>query len=278
MPTTGAAGIRSALRRRAQATTPITTALRVDEIVPVSPGFLRVSGTVGAELDGYRALPADAFKLAFEPDDAGSPRYRAFTVRHFDPETRGLVFDIARHDGGLALDWLAGDPVGEQRTLHGMRPDWAAVPGATHHLLIGDATALPAIAAVLEHLPATSVIDVVVALAHPADTDLLPDHPGAEITVVESISAAVDLVPRTVATGGHPQTWVAAEASQVRRVRAHALSQWHIDRDDLLARAYWKQGQSATESDDRAMGTYRAAAAQGRDLADPDLVEEIELA
>ncbi|MBY8855001.1 siderophore-interacting protein [Nocardia sp. CA2R105] len=72
--------------------------------------------------------------------------------------------------------------------------------------------------------------------------------------------------------------WIAAEATPVRTLRAHALSTWHVDRTDLLARAYWKHGSTSTDNDAAGLIAYQRAMADGADLHDPELAESIDLA
>ena len=82
------------------------------------------------------------------------PVTRTYTVRAWDPAAREMTLDFVVHgDEGLAGPWAARRPAGRDRAVPGPRRRLRPGPGADWHLLAGDESALPAIAAALERLP-----------------------------------------------------------------------------------------------------------------------------
>ncbi|MEF3404382.1 siderophore-interacting protein [Agromyces sp. CCNWLW203] len=96
------------------------------------------------------------------PDDRRNP-IRTYTIRASRPELGELDVDFVAHgDSGPASRWIAAAEVGDRMLVIG--PDatsdeesggWEWHPGAARTLLIaGDETAVPAVGAILEQLPA----------------------------------------------------------------------------------------------------------------------------
>src|SRR3546814_7647576 len=81
------------------------------------------------------------------------PISRDFTPRHFDHARTELTIDVALHAHGPATDWAATVTEGQEVGIGGPRGSML-IPDSFHtHLLIGDETALPAIARRVEELP-----------------------------------------------------------------------------------------------------------------------------
>ncbi|GAA4926359.1 siderophore-interacting protein [Streptomonospora halophila] len=294
--------VREEIRRLSKQGQPFNCRVRVESVAAVSDGFTRVA-VVGDELAGYRdALPADAFKLLLPPEgrggvefperggdglpywppDARPPVFRAFTVRRFDPGSRRITFDVLRHDG-FTRRWLDSAAVGDTIGLAGMRREFHAGTGVDHHLLIGDASALPAIAAITESLPPRVPASVYLAAGHASDRDLL--RPRANVTVHwvagGSPTGSGSPLERAVRdggrTGGRVQAWLAAEAGVMREVRRLLLGELGVGRTDLHSAAYWKSGLDGTRLDGVGLRRYQQEVAAGADPADPDTRDTVEL-
>lgn len=289
--------IKAGIRQRSQDRPLLSLQLFVAGIERLTPEFTRVV-LEGAALDNYRdPHPADAFKLMLSPArgcavvapvrgasglpewpvGAVQPVLRAFTVRQFDPAGRRLTLDVARHDHGVGIDWVTAAQPGDPVSLSGMRPEWAVGEGIRDHVLIGDSTALPAISAILEGLHPDHAVTACIATPDPVDIALVPAHPNLTLHHLADIADVVAHTPVSIAEGRRTQVWIAAEAAQVRGLRAHAVTVWGADRADLLARAYWKRGVTSTENDSVNLIAYRHAVAGGADIGDPELAEAIDL-
>jgi NADPH-dependent ferric siderophore reductase len=128
------------------------------------------------------------------PDHLRNP-LRTYTVRAVRPELEQLDVDFAVHGRvGVASAWAfdaaPGDElvvVGPDRRFRGRHGGIDFVPPAHtgRYLLAGDETALPAIASVLERLPADACGAAVLEVADAADAAALPIGPlGMDVTVL----------------------------------------------------------------------------------------------
>ncbi|WP_280425828.1 siderophore-interacting protein [Nocardia carnea] len=289
--------IKAGIWERSRGRRLLSLELFVAGIEPLTHGYTRVV-LEGPDLDEYRdPHPADAFKLMLPPardsavatpvrGESGLPEWpadtvqpvlRAFTVRAFDPRACRLTMDVARHDHGVGIDWLTAARPGDPVSLSGMRPEWAVGAGIRDHVLIGDGTALPAISAILEGLDPDHAVSAYIATPDPADIELVPAHPNLTLHHFADITRVLGHTPASISGGRRTQVWIAAEAAQVRDIRAHAVGVWGVDRSDLLARAYWKRGITSTENDSVNLIAYRHAATAGADIRDPELAESIDL-
>lgn len=289
--------IKAGIRQRSRDNRLLSMRLTIAEVGELSPGFVRVVLTGTALAEYVDPWPADAFKLVLPPEtgasvDApvragsgipersgggGQPIRRAFTVRRFDSATHRLVMDMARHDEGAGMEWLAAARPGDTVSLSGMRPEWAVTDGVRDHVLIGDHTAVPAIAAIIESLGPEDSVSAYVAVSTPGDLELIPPHPNLALHRLEGIDDIVAHTPEPVTAGRRAQVWVAAEAGHVRLARTHITGNWGTKGADLLARAYWRLGTTGTDSDSTSLTEYKKAVARGADLYDPELAEAIDL-
>ncbi|MET0796790.1 MAG: siderophore-interacting protein [Rhodococcus sp. (in: high G+C Gram-positive bacteria)] len=82
------------------------------------------------------------------------PLARAYTVRRYDPRTRELEVDFVVHGSGVATAWARGAGPGDRMHIAGPSVSQGLPEDCEHLLVVGDETALPAIARLLEGLPA----------------------------------------------------------------------------------------------------------------------------
>ena len=176
------------------------------------------------------------------------PARRRYTVRAWDPARHRLTVDFVVHgDSGVAGPWAAnarpGDPLVFTGPNGGYRPD----PAADWHLMVGDESALPAIAASLEVLPAgaRAVVRLVcdgpdheLELETAAALDLQWRHRRGDAGDVDLLAEAVrdlDFGP------GRPFGFVHGEADEIRAVRRHLLHERGLSRRDLSCSPYWRR-------------------------------------
>ncbi|SCL38439.1 NADPH-dependent ferric siderophore reductase, contains FAD-binding and SIP domains [Micromonospora rhizosphaerae] len=176
------------------------------------------------------------------------PRLRAYTVRAWDAAAGELTVDVVHHgDEGLAGPWAARLRPGDQVLFTGPGGAYAPSPAADWHLLAGDESALPAIAAALERLPVGAPAKVLVEVDGPAD-ELPLTSPGAvELTwlhragrpVGEALVAAVralDFPPGAV------HAFVHGEATFVKELRRLLRVERGVPREALSISGYWRRG------------------------------------
>jgi NADPH-dependent ferric siderophore reductase len=184
---------------------------------------------------------------------------RSYTVRRFDAAAGELDVDFVLHGAhGPAAAWAAaaepGDWVGVSDPGGRYRPD----PTARAHLVIGDESALPAIATVLEALSADSdsdsdsagvPVEVFIEVADVAEEQQLPTGGGIRVhwlhrgerppgqPLIEAVTSA-ELPPGVDAA--QCQAWLSAEAGAVRDIRAHLLDERGLTRRMVYATGYWR--------------------------------------
>ena len=108
------------------------------------------------------------------------------------------------------------------------------------HVLVGDATALPAIARRLEELPAGSRATVFVHAA-PADRRTFAGQANADVRWFDTPDALVEALEGLALPAGRGFAWGGGEASLMARVR-RVLDEQGVPRDATRVSAYWKQG------------------------------------
>ncbi|WP_435175025.1 siderophore-interacting protein [Actinacidiphila sp. bgisy145] len=250
-------------------------------------------------------LPADAWKFMLPPAGRrtvdlpaagpdGAPTYppgahppvlRAFTARRIDPDRNELTVDVVLHGDTPASVWARTALPGDEVALAGPRHDFAPCAQAAWHLLAGDETALPAIAAILEALPDGTPVVALIEVDGPADRLELAAPAGADVRWLyrDGLPAGPGgPLEKAVRDIGRPfagaQAWVGAEAGAARAIRRCLLDERGLPRPQLQASAYWKRELTSDERDVEVLAAYQAAVAAGGDPFDPSLTTEADLA
>ena len=93
------------------------------------------------------------------------PISRTYSIRHYDRDSNLLSVDFVLHaDPGIACAWATAAREGDQVGLAGPGPMRLCNPAASRFLLIGDASSLPAIMAVIDQLPLQAEVQVIMEL------------------------------------------------------------------------------------------------------------------
>lgn len=177
------------------------------------------------------------------------PRPRRFTIRSWDEVTSSLAIDVATHGVlGCASSWAQRARPGDRLQLTGPGGSYRPSPDVDWHLLAGDESALGAIGASLEVLPATARALVVVVVNGPGHEIQLPTQAQADIQWLHRSSAAKPeaLLPEAVARTSFPpgsfDVFVHGEAVEVRAVRRYLVAERGIDADAASISPYWRRG------------------------------------
>ncbi|NKQ53860.1 siderophore-interacting protein [Amycolatopsis sp. K13G38] len=176
------------------------------------------------------------------------PRMRSYTVRGYDGHE--LTLDFVHHgDEGLAGPWARRVQPGDELLLSG--PGGAYRPGeeADWHLLVGDESALPAIALSLETMPADVPAHVFVEVADAAEEQRLDTKADARIRWVHRSAgeSLTDAVRALEFPAGTVQAFVHGEAGFVRELRRYLLDERAVRRDLLSISGYWRRGKNDEE-------------------------------
>ncbi|MFJ3958993.1 siderophore-interacting protein [Arthrobacter sp. NPDC090010] len=178
------------------------------------------------------------------------PVTRTYTLRHVDLEARELAIDFVVHgDEGLAGPWAAQASPGDRIVFSGPGGAYSPREDAEWHLLLGDDSALPAIAAALEALPAgargLAFVEVdgeddVLPLTAPAGVELSWQFRRG-IAPGES-TALLDAVKSARFPDGQVHAFVHGERGMVKALRDELFKNRGLDRKDVSISGYWAYG------------------------------------
>lgn len=178
------------------------------------------------------------------PEGVERPIMRDYTPRRFDPQACELDIEFALHGDGPAATWAAQAQPGQTVGIGGPRGSFVVPTDFDWHLLIGDDTALPAIARRLEELPAGA--NAVVVLAIEA-VDQRPLTTAATVQwhwVTPERDALVQAVSALQLPAGTGHAWAAGEAGAMAKVRELLIGPLGVAREHCRCAAYWKAGAS----------------------------------
>jgi NADPH-dependent ferric siderophore reductase len=176
------------------------------------------------------------------PAGEARPAIRTYTVRRFDPDAAELDVDFVLHEGhGPAAAWARDARPGAWVGVSEPGGRYVPDPAADFHVVIGDETALPAVATVLDALPAGVPAFAFLEVADAGEEQDLP----ASVTWVHRGPAAAG-VPLTDAVraaefpAGRGQAWLSGESGCVKDLRRHLLDDRGLDRRAVYATGYWR--------------------------------------
>ena len=241
--------------------------LTVKRLMLSSPRLLRV--TLAGDLDDFvSASFDDHVKLFFPPPGASRPVLptvteqgiafdpslprpvaRDYTPRHYNRAANELDIEFVLHGEGPAVSWARNARVGDALGLGGPRGSAILPEGLDWLLLIGDETALPAIARRLEE---ATPGERILAVMEVDSADAIPEiatQARADLTWLRRDAGEGGLpeaVERLGLPGGEGFAWAAGEYAAIRRVRQRLIEVQGLDRQRIRASSYWKQGEVAS--------------------------------
>ncbi len=199
---------------------------------------------------GVATRPAQDVEL-FLREDSGRRVKRRYTIRHARSDRGELDLDVLVHGHGPGSTWGATAALGDVVEFQGPRGKLELTP-ADWHLLVGDESALPAIAAVCAALPAAERAIAVVEVAGASDE--LPLAPSTEVHWLhrrhvaagtpELLAPALRALTLPEGSGhgylmGETRTMVALRAMLEARGLPHdaifVKGYWNIGRPDRIA-------------------------------------------
>lgn len=192
--------------------------------------------------------PFDMERVRAEMPRDRWPSVRTYTVRAWDPEAVELTIDFVHHgDKGIAGPWAARVRPGEEIFFNGPGGAYAPSADAGWHLLVGDESALPAIAASLERIPDGVPARVFVEVAGPEEEQDLRASAGTEIVWLHRNGGQVgDLLVEAVQKldfpDGDVHAFVHGEANFVKALRRHLRVDRGLPMERLSISGYWRRG------------------------------------
>jgi NADPH-dependent ferric siderophore reductase len=227
--------------------------LTVQRVQKIAAHMIRISLT--GDLEGFTSLGFDDHvKLFFPPsdrhvDDETEMLSRDYTPRRYDSVANTLDIEFALHDAGPATRWAEQAQPGQSLRIGGPRGSFVVPTEFDWHLLVGDDTALPAIARRLEELPAGTRAVVLAEVDGPDDRVLLEsaadvtttwayrkgDMPGTSHVLSKALAEAN--LPR-----GDYYAWVACESLMAKELRAQLIARHGANPKWMRAAGYWRRG------------------------------------
>lgn len=168
------------------------------------------------------------------PDDV-RPILRTYTIRRYRRADCEIDVDFVLHgDSGPASAWAGRAQLGDRAGVYGAFADYDPPPDAEWQLLVGDHTALPAVAAILERteLPANTYLEV----GHPHDRIEL----AGDVTWLDD-GALLEAIRTASLPEGIGYAWVAGESAVVQAIRRHLVNDRGMPRDAITFTGYWRR-------------------------------------
>jgi NADPH-dependent ferric siderophore reductase len=214
----------------------------------MSPAMQRVTLTA-PELAGFSYAPGQDVMLLVAADGT-RPIRRRYTIRSLDTKNLLLTLNIVRHAQGPGEQWLRAARPGDTIEGIGPRGKITASPTADWHLFMGDESAMPAMLAMTESVPAGSAATLVIEVPDPGDEqEILTaartrvswlhrlDGNAGEPALLAAEAAEVELPP------GAGHVYLLGEASVVLKLR-EILGSRGIAADQVSPKAYWGRGRA----------------------------------
>ena len=209
----------------------------VDAVTELSAEMLRVSVS-GEEIVGFTVEdPASSIRVLvpkhgasqlqlpewtgneFLDEDGTRPALRTFTPLRVDQLQGTLEIEIVRHGEGMISTWAEGTAPGDPLAISGPARGYKIDPTARAFVLIGDASASPAIGQIV---------------------DLLEPRVSTEVVIDNDPKVLLDAA-RNATISDDTRVWAAGEAALVQAIRTHLFNERQIPRSQCTLRGYWKQ-------------------------------------
>ncbi|WP_277759130.1 siderophore-interacting protein [Pseudomonas sp. A34-9] len=240
--------------------------LEVLRVVDLTPRMRRIT-LGGPELAGFISLGTDDHvKLLFPQNaeqtaaletmvlggknDGPTPEMRDYTPRRYDLDALELDIDFVLHGDGPASTWAEQAAPGQFLHIGGPRGSMIVPDIFDSYLLIGDETALPAIARRLEGLAANRKALVVIEVENGAEQQVLES--AAQVNVIWVLREGgqdnlLTTVKQLQVPKGNLYAWVATETKVSRQIRRVLLDEHGLDEKLVKAVGYWRAEGSEEE-------------------------------
>ncbi|WP_210576721.1 siderophore-interacting protein [Streptomyces sp. GESEQ-4] len=183
-----------------------------------------------------------------QPDDVRAVM-RSYSLRSLRRNPDEIDIDFVLHEpAGPASRWASRAAAGDKVQLLGPAiADNRAIrfrPPADTDLVViwGDETAVPAVSAIVESLPAGTRARVWLEVHHAGDIQDLVTEADAEITWLVRENALDAIRAAELPAAERPYVWIAGESGCVKELRRHFVGERGIDRRRVTFVGYWRHG------------------------------------
>jgi NADPH-dependent ferric siderophore reductase len=264
--------------QRARRVRPKPRSVEVIHVERLTPRMTRVV-LAGQELEGFATRgPAEHFKVNFPPTGEAKlvlpewgpegpilregqqrPVNRTYTPRRWDVKTGELTVDFLLHGEGIGSAWAQRAQPGHIVAVsHQPGGAYKIDPQAEWYLIGGDEAALPAIATLLEALPARCSAHVFAEVADDKEELKLESPARFQVTWLHR-GRALGKIGRKLEQAvqefsfpeGNGRVWIGCEAGVMRDIRRNLLQERALDRAHVHTQGYWKYGAMNHPDNDR---------------------------
>lgn len=242
--------------------------MKVNRIADITPHMRRITLS-GSDLEQY-ATHGLHLKLFVPPEGVDKPQWpipgedglpvwptedmrpkvRTYTVRNYNIEEGTLDVDFVIHEGtSVGSHWAMHAKRGDLVGIRG--PVGRPIPTAQWYLLVGDETALPAIARALESLPAGATGVAFIEVANESEKQIINSiadvdikwffrngaDPGTTTQLVDAVRD-VKMPPADVQI----YAMAGVEYSAFKEIRRFWRDDLKLNSKDILPVAYWRRG------------------------------------
>lgn len=187
-------------------------------------------------------------KLQFT-DSEGVAKMRTYTIRDVDEDRNLVTIDFIKHQGGVAYPWIEQAKVGDSISVKGPGASKLVDTALDWFILMGDLTALPAIAVNLRVMPENAKGYAIIEVRDESDIQPLAKPDGIELDWVinadlnKSEGFMLQTIKQKLWLDGEPYIWVAGEFSSARALRQYFREEKGITQNRYFS-SYWKIGES----------------------------------
>ncbi|MBM5461110.1 siderophore-interacting protein [Pseudomonas sp. P66] len=229
--------------------------LDVLRVTDLTPRMRRIT-LGGPQLQGFTSVGSDDhIKLMFACSPAEQaaldnldfsregvrPTMREYTPRRIDLAAGEMDIDFVLHGDGPASTWAAQAEVGQVLNIAGPRSSMVVPDIFDSYVLIGDETAIPAIARRLEELPATRKVLAVIEIEDAEEQQPLQSQAHLEVVWVERHRQnLLEVVQKLNLPEGRVYAWVALEKALTRKAKRLLIDEKGLKDDQVKAAAYWR--------------------------------------
>ncbi|ALL05909.1 phage tail protein [Pedobacter sp. PACM 27299] len=253
----------------------IKAELKVTRKEYLSPHYLRIYltgpdisllGNTTVGVNNKILIPApDVHKIHFpdfdfqkaewiQPEESVRPSIRTYTHRGINLTANEIWIDFVVHgDEGPASAWAIRAKEGSVLGVLMHNGKSELYQQAAHYLLVGDATAIPVLGAILEDLPAAAKGVCIIEVHGPQDEQFLATKASIDFIWLHNPApekgSKLPEIIREQALPEHSRFgYVAAEFSSVKAIRAYLRKEKNWKQEELYAYSYWKAGAAEDKS------------------------------
>ncbi|AOW93175.1 NADPH-dependent ferric siderophore reductase [Rhodococcus sp. WMMA185] len=188
------------------------------------------------------------------------PVVRNYTIRDFRAAGSGtfggtteIDIDFAAHgDLGPASAWASTTEAGDELAILDEGRVYNPTPGAEWQLLVGDESALPAIAGIMTSAPRDLRAEVFIEIADAEDAQDLPVGDGVNVhwlvrgdSTAHPGALALRSVMEAELPTGPSYAFVAGESGLATSLRRHLVIDRGVPKSDIAFTGYWRHGHAS---------------------------------